>query len=191
MAEADPKLLPVSGLRPHRFTVADVLAMVTAGVLEEDARLELIDGQLFEMNPKHHPHEALKSQLVRWLVQSTDTALRVGIEQTLYLDNQNYFEPDILVAPRLIRTDRLKGPDVLLLIEIADSSHVRDLQVKAPRYAEHGVRDYWVVDVVAHKTILHRQPSPTGYAEITEHSADAALIPLLLDISPVIMTWED
>jgi Uma2 family endonuclease len=190
MADSDPLAPFANPLPRHRFTVQDVWAMQKAGALDEDANLELIDGELVPMNAKHHPHEVVKRSLVEELVVRSQRRFAVGVEQTLYLSDTLYFEPDILVSARNIRTTDLRGPDVLLLIEIADTSQVRDLQVKAPRYAAHGVRDYWVVDVEAQQTTVHRRPAPEGYAEIIRHPAEAELAALLLDLGSFIIPWE-
>lgn len=65
----------------------------------------------------------------------------------------------------------LRGPDVLLVVEVADSSLSYDLLVKAPLYAAHGVREYWVVDAVRQTVRVHRDPAAGIYADVEEYEA--------------------
>ena len=74
----------------------------------------------------------------------------------------------------------MRGPDLLLVIEVADSSLGYDLRVKAPLYAHHGVREYWVVDAVRETIRVHRAPESGTYTDIEEYEAQDAIAALLL-----------
>ncbi len=76
--------------------------------------------------------------------------------------------PDVLVRPASIKTPDLRGPDALLVVEIADTSLSYDLTTKAALYASHGVREYWVINAVTLVTKVHRQPSGGRYASTEE-----------------------
>jgi len=187
MADRDPQ--PFAELKRWTFTTADVFAMQDAGVLTADDRLELIDGELIPMNAKKNLHEIVKRDLAERLILAKARDVVLNVEQTFYLAENLFLEPDILLYPRAIKPEDLRGPEALLVIEISDSTLPRDLQVKAPRYAANGVRDYWVVDVVRRVTHVHRDPGVEGYAAVVEQHADANLVPLLLPDLALAIPW--
>lgn len=165
---------------PHRlFTTEDVFRMVQAGVLAENENIELIDGEIVVMAAKKNAHEIVKSALIEQLVRSMPTDMRLGVETTLYLTERLFVEPDLMLYPRRLQPESLTGTDIALLIEVADESHAYDLGVKAGIYAQHGVADYWVIDAVARRAVIHRRPSDDGYRsiEVVEGDLQALLLP--------------
>jgi Uma2 family endonuclease len=88
-----------------------------------------------------------------------------------------FVEPDLMLYPRTFKP-QLSGGDVTLLIEVSDDSLPRDLGLKAAIYADHGVRDYWVVDVAARRVIVHRDPTDEGYRSVERFEADAEVAAL-------------
>lgn len=154
--------------------------MVEAGILSEDDRVELIEGELIEMAPKGDDHESLKDPLVMRLARALPDPLSVSVETTLKLSADTYVEPDVLIYDSSHGRAGL-GPDtVLLAIEIAASSLAYDLGRKPDLYARHGVRELWVVDVKARCTTIHKGPSEDGYAHVSKHDEGDALSPLLI-----------
>ena len=152
------------GLPRRRFTVAEVEAMVAAGVMEEDERVELIGGELVPMSPKGNHHEVVKTALVG----SMDIALarRVAAwshETTFRLSEDTYLEPDVVIYPRASGIRGLSGRNVLLVVEIADSSLRYDIGRKAALYASFGIRELWVIDAVRLTTRVFREPAADGY----------------------------
>jgi Uma2 family endonuclease len=164
-----------SGMR-RRFTTEDVLRMVETGVLHPDERVELIEGELTLMSPKHNRHEWLKNRTVRWLVPRLPSDLILAVESTLYLSKPSFSEPDLLVYPDRLNSEDVRGPDVDLLIEIGDSSLGYDLNTKAPLYADHGVRHYWVMDAQTLTTHVHQGPTAQGgYSDVCQVKQDEGL----------------
>src|SRR5580704_5658098 len=102
------------GLPRRRFTVAEVEAMVAAGVMEEDERVELIGGELVPMSPKGLAHEVVKSALVDRWIRARPEDCRLALETTFRLSEDTYLEPDIVVYPRAIGLKGLTGTNVLL-----------------------------------------------------------------------------
>jgi Uma2 family endonuclease len=147
----------------HRFTVADVHAMQAAGVIH-DGQVELLGGELVTMAAKKNDHEIIKNDLVAWLIRNLPHTLRVAVESTLYLDDGNAPEPDILVYPRTIPPEEVRGSDVVLLVEVATGSLLQDLGFKADLYARHGVPLYWVVDASLMQVHVHADPLPAPLA---------------------------
>src|SRR5271165_5125456 len=119
------------GLPRRRFTVAEVEAMVAAGVMEEDEGVELIGGELVPMSPKGNRHELVKVALTdRWIRARPDDC-RLAQETTFRLSEDTYLEPDIVVYPRTVGLTGIKGTNALLVVEIADSSLRYDMGRKA------------------------------------------------------------
>jgi Uma2 family endonuclease len=173
--------LAAEGLPRRAFTVDDVLRMVDVGLIGEDERLELIGGELVPMSPKGSRHEVIKRALLnRWLRGELDPTVDVIVETTLRLDGLSFVEPDIVLVAARTRLDDLVPSNVLLVIEIADSSLGYDLGPKPAIYAAHGLRERWVIDVTTRQTHVHREPSPSGYRSVTVTSAELSLEPQLL-----------
>jgi Uma2 family endonuclease len=167
------------GLPRRRFTIAEVEAMVAAGVMDEDERLELIGGELVPMSPKGNQHEAVKVALLdRWYrIRPNDC--RLMPETTFRLSEDTYLEPDIVIYPRAEGLKGLSGPSVLLVVEIADSALRYDMGHKAALYASFGVRELWVIDAVKRTTRTFRAPSAQGYGESRDFGAADQLVPLV------------
>jgi hypothetical protein len=96
------------------------------------------------------------------------------------LDADTYLHPDILVHPIAILTPDVRGGDVLLAVEVADSSLPYDLNTKAPIYADYGVREYWVINAVTLTTMVHRQPSGKTWGFVDEVAPGGTLSAFLL-----------
>jgi Uma2 family endonuclease len=169
------------GLERRRFTVAEVEAMVAAGIMDEDERVELIGGELVPMSPKGLDHEVLKRALVeRWFLASPDHQSPIPAT-TFRLSLDTYLEPDVLIFDRSAGLAAGTGPSVLLVVEIADSSLRYDMGRKAGLYAGFGVRELWVIDAVRRTTRVHREPSPEGYRVVSDHGPSERMMPAFAD----------
>ena len=167
------------GLPRRRFTVAEVEAMVAAGVMEEDERVELIGGELVPMSPKGNQHEVVKSALVdRWIRLRPDDC-RLTQETTFRLSEDTYLEPDVVIYPHATGIRGLSASNVLLVVEIADSSLRYDIGRKAALYASFGVRELWVIDAVRLTTRAFRQPAADGYRSANDFGAADRLTPAI------------
>ena len=167
------------GLPRRRFTVAEVEAMVAAGVMEEDERVELIGGELVPMSPKGSRHEAIKIALVdRWIRARPDDCW-LAQETTFRLSEDTYLEPDIVIYPRASGVTGLSRNNVLLVVEIADSSLRYDVGRKAALYASFGIRELWVIDAVRLTTRAFREPGTDGYRNTQDFSPTDRLAPLI------------
>jgi len=161
-----------------KFTLDDVFEMMRIGALDPDAKVELIDGELVEMSPQNSPHMYARHAIGRRLIRELGDGIYVHIEGTLRLAPRTAPSPDIFLHAASIRAENVRGPDVLLLIEIADSSLTRDLRAKAGLYALHAVPDYWVVDAVGRRIFVHRAPTPDGYEQVVEVPTGGKISPL-------------
>ena len=165
------------GLPRRRFKVADVVRMVEIGLIGEDERLEVLGGEIVEMSPKGYRHEGLKGAINRAWGRSCPDGFDYLPETGLYLSDDTYLEPDFIAYSAAIDIRDLKGPEILLAIEVADSSLAYDLRRKPQIYASFGVHELWVIDVRGERTHVHRAPGPGGYASIEGRGAKEALDP--------------
>ncbi len=164
----------------HRFTLDDVLRMREAGILDEGARVELIDGALVEMAPEGTPHTRVKMQLAKRFWATAGDAIEVIVDSTLRLAPTYAPDPDLYLYDASLPLSTVNGVNVGLVIEIAASTTRYDLAFKAELYAQHGVRDYWVVDVNTDTIIVHRDPVDGVYRDIKRHMAQDTVTALVL-----------
>jgi Uma2 family endonuclease len=167
------------GLPRRRFTVAEVEAMVAAGVMEEDERVELIGGELVPMSPKGNHHEVLKAALLHRWYRAAPDGFGLVPETTFRLSEDTYLEPDVVIFPRASGIRGLKADNALLVVEIADSSLRYDTGRKAALYASFGIRELWVIDAVRLTTRIFREPSADSYRDARDFTASDRLVPLL------------
>lgn len=151
----------------RRFTVDEYLQMVQAGILNEDDRVELLDGEIVEMTPPGPDHNAPTGILNRLLVLGVGSRAVVLPGPTLRLSKRSAPEPDFVLLrpdPRNYRDRYAEPGDVLLLIEISDSSLSRDRELKLPLYAAAGIQEYWIVNVENGTIEVYKDPAGVGYA---------------------------
>ncbi|HEY5203604.1 MAG TPA: Uma2 family endonuclease [Roseiarcus sp.] len=163
------------GFDRRSFTVAEILRMQDAGIIAEDENFELIEGEIVPMQAKTHVHELIKSALTMAVVRALPENLWVGVETTIYLSPDTFVEPDLVVYPRGITLEEVKGRDILLAIEVALTSLAYDRGLKAQLYARHGVRELWVVDAARRATFVHQRPDGPGWRSVTEYGPEEAL----------------
>jgi Uma2 family endonuclease len=163
----EPKPKPL--LERWKFTVDDFQRMAEVGLLKEDDRVELIDGELIRMNPIGFGHGGHVKRLNRILSRGLDERALLSIQDPLQIRPRGQPQPDIMVLrPREddYSTSHPTASDVLLLIEVADSSLDYDLETKAAIYAQAGIADYWVVNLVGSQIIVLRQPVDGSYRSV-------------------------
>ena len=160
-------------LTQHKLDVDDYYRMAGAGILGEDDRVELIDGRIIDMAPIGQGHVASVNGLTRALVIGCGEKAIVSVQNPARLDRLNVPRPDFAVfRPRadFYAAGEPPGPaDVLLLVEVADSSLRYDRTVKLPLYARAGIAEVWIVDLKRRVLHAHRRPTDGEYAEITTH----------------------
>jgi Uma2 family endonuclease len=163
------------------FTVEDIRLMIEAGVLREDERIELVEGELIMMSAKKVAHELIKSELLGALARAVPNDMYVGVESTVQLADDILLEPDIVVISRdVYKADpksfaRPRAQDLLVVIEIAVSSLVYDRGIKARLYAQHGIREFWVIDANERVTWIHTLPDADGWSSIVKRGSDELL----------------
>src|ERR1700719_1459948 len=136
------------GFPRRAFTVEDISRMIEAGIIREDEKFELIEGEIVMMAAKGIVHEQIKSALLIAVARALPDDLTVGVEATLQLTNTIMLEPDIAVFPKELFKKSSTGfaqldpGEACLVIEVAASSLAYDKGLKARLYARHRVREF-------------------------------------------------
>lgn len=165
-----------------RWTRHQCDAIVDAGILH--GRYELVDGEILTKMGQKPLHAAVIQLLTAWLAQGFGVQF-VRIQLTIDVSESSplYDEPEpdaaVTAQPATAYISRHPGPaDLLLLVEVADSTVRFDLSKKAALYARAGIQDYWVLDLPGRVVYVHRQPAEEGFAEIVVYSANERIAPL-------------
>jgi Uma2 family endonuclease len=165
------------------LTIAEYDRMISAGAFDprEQNRLELIYGELREMTPIGSEHEVIVDYLAEWSILSLPRGkVRVRVQNSIgipILDSAP--EPDLAwVVRRDYRRGRPTGEDVLLVIEVSESTLRFDLGTKAELYAAADISDYWVVDIAARAIVVHRDPAAGRYRDVRTYRESDDLRPL-------------
>ncbi|HIK12370.1 MAG TPA: Uma2 family endonuclease [Oscillatoriaceae cyanobacterium M33_DOE_052] len=153
-------------LEKRLFTVEEYHLMAETGILKEDDRLELIRGELVKMSPIGTRHAACVKRLNQILSQKLGKLVIIGIQDPIRLNDNSEPQPDLaLLQPRadFYATAHPQPGDILLLIEVADTTADFDREVKIPLYAQNQITEVWLVDITAQTLAVFREPTPTGY----------------------------
>lgn len=153
----------------RRFSADEYRCMIDAGILTRDDHVELIDGEIVEMSPIGNRHGACVDALSAALWPMAQGRAQVRVQGHVRVDPRSEPQPDIAVLrPRPDRYARsAPGPeDILLLVEVADSSLAYDRLRKIPLYAAAGVPEVWLVDLTNDRVEVHREPGPQGYGSV-------------------------
>jgi Uma2 family endonuclease len=167
--------------RRRRFTVDEYERMIAAGILVEDERLELIEGEILWMAPIGGRHAALVDRLLRRFTALPADLVQVRVQSPIRLPPDSEPEPDLaLLRPRPDFYEAAHpGPeDVLLVIEIADTTLAYDRGAKIPMYARAGIPEAWLFDLAARALLVHREPRGGVYRTVRVLRGDDTIAPL-------------
>jgi Uma2 family endonuclease len=168
------------GMPRWRWTTAELIRLTELGAFKDTDRFELIGGEIVPMSPVGRRHRIIAEAIVKaWRNAIGDDVMMLP-EQQLDLDEATYTQPGLLLWPSATLIPDVRGPDVLLLIEVSKTTLKRDMVFKAPLYAHFGVREYWVIDGNSLKTFVHTRPSGEGYGSRVEVDPTGELRPSLL-----------
>ena len=148
------------------FSVDEYHRMAEAGILGEDDRVELLEGEIVEMTPIGSRHAACVKRLNRIFSQRAGERVLISIQDPIRLGERSEPQPDLALLR--FREDFYSsghpGPgDVLLVVEVAETSAEYDREIKVPLYARYGVPEVWLVDLEGGAVEVYRDPSPEGY----------------------------
>ena len=153
--------------------------MGAAGILHEDDRIELIEGELISMAPIGGTHLRLVNVLSRILGREAGDTAVVSTQNPVVLPPNSEPQPDIVLLPPDFarRNDVPSARDVLLVIEVADTTLVYDRDVKVPLYARFGIPEVWLIDAQAETVSIYLEPGPKGYRRLLTPAKHAVVTP--------------
>ncbi len=150
-------------LRPIRFTSSMFERMLETGVIGDDPRVELLDGQIVEMEPVKPEHILRVKDIYDRLVPQMSNAMVLN-QSSIELPSDGCPQPDITLLRSETPRDRLACPeDVLLLIEVSDSTLEKDRNAKLALYARDGIQEYWIVNLQDDQLEVYRDPQRERY----------------------------
>ena len=153
----------------HRLSRRDYHRLGEAGILGENDRVELLEGQLVDMSPIGPRHAIVTENLNELLVTAFAGRARIRCQDPVVLNDGSEPQPDFALVRRPWRGYPHTHPepdDIFLLIEVADSSLDFDRTVKLELYARAGIREVWIVDLTTDGVLVHRRPSGGGYGSM-------------------------
>lgn len=155
-------------LQRRLFTIDEYHKMAEAGIFCEDDPVELIEGEIVVMMPIGSRHAGTVKRGIRVLGEALGAAAILSVQDPVLIPPHSEPEPDIMVLrprPDFYTASHPTVDDVLLLIDVADSSRAMDIAVKMPMYARAGIRELWIVDLTLNQIEVYRQPVQGVYQE--------------------------
>lgn len=169
--------------KPYHLTVQDYYRMSEVGIFGPHERVELMEGEIIAMSPIGSLHAAWVNQLARLFIQKTSDEITVHIQNPIRLGDDTEPEPDLaLLSPREkpYRKAHPTSKDILLIVEVAESSLVYDRDRKVPLYARYGIPEVWLVDLNSSQLTIYLEPSQDGYRKILRPARSECVSPALL-----------
>ena len=163
-----------------RFTVDEYYRMAEVGILSENDRTELIEGEIIQMSPIGDPHLNAVNRATMIFARGIGDKVVVSVQNPSHMDRYNEPQPDVvLIRPRedFYGSGKPDPDDVVLLIEVSDTSLRFDQRVKVPIYARNGIREVWIVDLQAEAIRVYREPKGNTYASIETRERNATISP--------------
>ena len=168
-------------LTRYRFTVEEYHRMGEAGILPEDSRIELISGEIVVREPIGSHHASTVDRLTRlWTLRLGNRAIVRVQNPVQFPQEDSELQPDMtLLRPRadFYATAHPLADDVLLLIEVADSTLAVDRRVRMPLYARASIREAWILDLTVDRVEVYRAPTARGYQQVVTFERGQPLAP--------------
>lgn len=164
--------------RRHRLTVGDYYRMAEVGIFRPEQRVELVEGAIIDVPPPGSRHAGTLKQLGRRFQRTVGDAAIVQVQDPIALGRYSEPQPDLaLVRPRpdFYKTAHPQAEDVLLVIEVADTSLPYDRDVKVPLYARFAIPEVWLLDLEGRRLTRHSEPREGEYARVDEPALDVAI----------------
>jgi Uma2 family endonuclease len=152
---------------PHRkFTVEDYHNFIDSGVFKPEERLELWEGEFIEMSPIGKRHAGCIDAISEMLRDYLQKQAIIRTQNPIVLSDFSEPQPDVTLLKRrddFYRTVNATAKDVLLTMEVSDTTAKFDRDIKFPRYAENGIQEAWLIDLENDRVEIHTQPTAKGY----------------------------
>ncbi len=183
VTEAEQELEP----QIHLWSIADYHQMIEAGVLDEDDRVELLEGKIVCMSPQRPFHAASVQRSANYLYEMLRNKAYIRAQLPVILGNDSEPEPDIAVVRLENHEYSFRHPeatDIYLLIEVADWTISKDRKQKARIYGKNQVLEYWILDIQKRQVYVFRQPEDGTYREeLTLSSNDSLAMQAFPDVA--------
>lgn len=171
----------------YEFTVEEYQRLLETGIFHEDDRIELLNGQLIVMSPVGIRHANAVRRITNLFARRYGHGSEVDAQNPAIVDRKSEPQPDIqLLRPGI--SEELVKPhpqDILLLVEVADSSFILDRSDKHDAYARNGIREYWLLDLNENRLHVFRQPAGGKYEVEIILERTASIAPLAFADLPV------
>jgi Uma2 family endonuclease len=189
---SDPPRLPTASDGRVRFTRDAYHRMAEAGLFGHEARYELIDGEIFMMSPIGPRHGAIVRRLTQFFSRRLPDDIDCSIQLPIYTNDLTEPEPDVVLVKH--REDDYchehpSARDVLLLIEVSQSTLAFDLGPKLRAYAESGIAEYWIVDIQRQAILVHRNPLGNAYQNVDLIGAGGSVVPKAVPSCKLEIDW--
>jgi len=165
----------------HRITLDEYHRMVEAGVFDPDARIELVEGELIEMPPIYPPHASTVVRITTQFVLRLRDRASVRCQHPATLPPTSEPQPDVVLArpdPREYYEHHPAANEILLAVEVADSTLRLDRRIKIPLYARSSICEVWLVNLVDDEIAAYREPSGAWYDSIRTYRRGESISPL-------------
>lgn len=176
----------------RRLTADEFERMAEIGILHEDDHVELLDGELIQMAAMGGPHVACDARLNHRFVRAVGERAIVFVQSSIRLSDFSEPEPDIVVAryrEDFFSAGLPRPEDILLIVEVADTTLRHDRTVKLPLYAAAGIPEVWLVDLNRRRVTVYRNPSPEGYRQASPYTRGAIISPLAFP--DLMVRWQE
>lgn len=153
---------------PHRkFTIEEYHNFIETGVFKSEERIELWEGEFVEMSPIGMRHAACVNFLIEFLRDILGKSVIISPQNPIVLNDFTEPQPDIALLRRredFYRNENATAADVLIAMEIADTTLKYDRETKFPRYAASGIAEAWLIDLENDRVEIHGEPNEFGYS---------------------------
>ena len=164
----------------RRITVDEYQRMGEAGIFHEDDRVELVEGDIIEMSPIGGRHIWCVNNLTGLFSEGVRRRAVVSVQNPVRLSRHSEPQPDVVLLrprPKHAGADVPTASDVLLLVEVADTSLAYDRSTKLPMYARAGIPEVWIVDLERERVEVYRKPTEDSYRRVAVYGRGSTLVP--------------
>ena len=165
----------------HRLTVDQYYRMAEAGIFKEDDRVELIEGEIIDMPPIGIDHAYFVNRLTSLFIQSVGLQANVSSQNPIRLNSRSEPQPDIALLryrDDFYRHAHPRPEDIILLVEVSDTTLRYDTEVKLPLYARHEIPEVWIVDLEHQRLEVFRRPEEGVYLKLFSPNLDETIAPI-------------
>lgn len=146
------------------ITASEYHQMGEVGIIRPEERVELINGEIITMSPKGTKHAKVVRQLTRWFYHNNfDELFEIIVQDPIVLSDHSEPEPDLAITNKVEGFEHPKAENVMLVIEVSDTSLLYDTTTKLELYAAEAIPEYWVVDIENVRVFVFSEPAEGTY----------------------------